>query len=420
VNSSRTADDALPIVAVLYDGGGAAGPTEIVSAAKGQCRVLFVCDYAAAGPRRQRRLIEAAGPTLDVTGARPDSVAEQLCDAGAEGLVTFSEARLTEAARIAELAGLTFHSRDVMRRCTDKEAQRDALAAAGLDHVRYQTVDEADELSIALDKVGLPAVIKPVTGVGSRNTTQVNTLAEGHRALLAIRESGWAGPVIVEELLVGDRSSAGPDWGDYVSVESLVCDDEIRPVCVTGKFPLAKPFRESGVVIPSTLAPADAARAVDLAVAAVRALGVRHGVTHTELKLTAAGPRVIEVNARVGGYVPELLYRSTGFDLIRAALLLALGELPEVPPLVFRTVEFEYFLQPPVEAVELVDLAGIRQARAIEGVHRVDRQLDPGDRIDWRDGTRSHVLIAHGSVASHADATRVCQAIRETIRPRYA
>ncbi|MDG4807555.1 ATP-grasp domain-containing protein [Micromonospora sp. WMMD1120] len=411
--------DPLPTVAVFYDAG-AAGPTEIAAAAEGQCRVLFVCDYAAEEPRRQRRMIEAAGPTLDITGIDDASVAGRLRAAGAAGLVTFSEPRLATTASVAALADLPFHSPETTRRCTDKAAQRDALAAAGLDHVRHQVLAGPDELVIALDKVGLPAVIKPVTGVGSRNTTRVDTLAEGQRALTEIRDAGWSGPVIVEELLVGDPTRAGAGWGDYVSVEALVRGDEIRPVCVTGKFPLAPPFRESGVVIPSTLPPTAQAQAVKLAVAAVRALGIRHGVTHTELKLTAAGPRLIEVNARVGGYVPELLHRSTGFHLIRAALHLALGRLPEVPALDFRTVEFEYFLQPPVEAETLVGLAGLRDARAIEGVLRVDRWLDPGERIDWRDGTRSHVLVAHGSTASHAEALRVCAAIRDAVRPTYA
>jgi len=56
----------------------------------------------------------------------------------------------------------------------------------------------------------------------------------------------------------------------------------------------------------------------DLATAATKALRVRTGFLHTEIKVTPSGPRVIEVNGRLGGGLPNLLQQAAGFDLLRA------------------------------------------------------------------------------------------------------
>jgi len=65
---------------------------------------------------------------------------------------------------------------------------------------------------------------------------------------------------------------------------------------------------------------------LELASTAIEALGVSIGCLHSEIKLTPDGPRVIELNGRIGGGVPEMLLDATGVDLMQIALRLALGE----------------------------------------------------------------------------------------------
>jgi hypothetical protein len=61
------------------------------------------------------------------------------------------------------------------------------------------------------------------------------------------------------------------------------------------------------------------------------ALGFTDGATHTELKLTPAGPRLIEVNGRLGGdLIPYLGLRATGIDPGLAAAAVACGLPPTV------------------------------------------------------------------------------------------
>ena len=125
---------------------------------------------------------------------------------------------------------------------------------------------------------------------------------------------------------------AGAGWGDYVSVESVTSHGHTRHIEITGKFPLAPPLRETGYVVPATLDAATRRSVLDRTTSALAALDVRHGASHVELKLTPAGPHIIEVNGRVGGYVADLVRRSRGYDLVRAALQAALGRPCDEPP----------------------------------------------------------------------------------------
>jgi len=68
---------------------------------------------------------------------------------------------------------------------------------------------------------------------------------------------------------------------------------------------------------------------VDLSVRTVQSFGFRWGVLHVEGKCTSHGPRVIEVNARMGGArIHQMVEAVWGVDLIEAQLRSCLG-LPQ-------------------------------------------------------------------------------------------
>src|SRR5690349_12354441 len=115
---------------------------------------------------------------------------------------------------------------------------------------------------------------------------------------------------------------------------------------------------------PAALPPTTTDAVLELAGSAVAALGVKHGVTHVEIKVTADGPRLIEVNGRLGGYVAALLRRSTRYDLLRQALRIALSQPPEMPDLAFTAVEYVYFVTPAAEAEKLVGIRGLAETAA--------------------------------------------------------
>ncbi|WP_103341283.1 ATP-grasp domain-containing protein [Amycolatopsis sp. CA-126428] len=394
-------------VVVVYDLGSAT-PLEIRSAAGRACEVEFVGDSsrphvaaAADGIRRFAGFTDLAG--LDSDG-RLKAVEALVPD----GVVTFSEYRLVETAEYAAALGLPGHSPETVVLLTDKLAQRRALAA--VSPVRFAGIDDVDA---AVAATGLPAVLKPRRGAGSAGTVRVDTVEELRAAL----PGGSAADHLLEQLLTGDPSVAGADWGDYVSVESVHTPAGSRQVCVTGKFPLDG-FRETGMLLPATLSEADTEAVLSLDAAATAALGLRHGLTHTELKLTPEGPRVIEVNGRLGGYVPGILKQANGIDLVRVALQVALGLEPRWPAPSWTGVTYQYFLTPGEDGV--LDRAdGADELAALPGVRKVDLRARPGDRVERSAGTQAHLGVVHGTAPDHDTLARTARRIAEVFRPVF-
>lgn len=397
----ETHDRNRPLCVVVHDRGSAT-PVGILSAARQWCDVVFLFARHERAPRIDERIPDGVA-RVDIGGLGEDEVCALVADMAPNGVLTFSEWRLGLTARIAAHCGLPYHSTETVRLLTDKFAQRAALDAAGVPSARVRVVRTVAEVVDAAARVGLPAVLKPRNGAGSVDTCRMSTVDECDAVMAEFLADPRAprGDFVLEELLVGDPAAAGPDWGDYVSAESVVSGDEVTTVCLTGKFPLAEPFRETGMVLPATLDETLHEASVRVAEAAVRALGIRHGVTHTELKLTQDGPRVIEVNGRMGGYVSDLLRRATGFDLPRAALAAAVGEPVVVPELRWRRLEIEYFLTPPVGASKLVSWNAPLRARDTPGVRSLELRAEPGAVVDWRLGTEGHLGVVSGSAANH-------------------
>lgn len=404
----------LPRVAVVLDFG-AATPLSVLAAARGLATVMFLCDSDLPYVRGVAAEVGALAATCDITGLSEDEVVGLAEFAALDGIVTFSEQQIVRTARLAARRGLAFHDPDTARALTDKFVQRQRLAEAGVQQTRCRIVSGPAGLHAALDEIGLPAILKPRRGAGSARTCRVGTREE---ALARLRDFG-DGEFVLEEVLAGQPAIAGTDWADYVSVESVTSHGRIGHVEITGKFPLAEPLRETGYVVPSTLGDAARAAVLDVTTDALRALGVTHGVTHTEVKLGVGRPAIIEVNGRVGGYVADLIRRARGFDLIRAALLAALGRGGGVPEGPYRKHTFQLFITPPMAAAGLRSLTGAEELLVHRGIQAVEVFKRPGDRIDWRDGTLAYVGIVHGAGADHQDVLRLVELSHRTLRITY-
>jgi hypothetical protein len=227
----------------------------------------------------------------------------------------------------------------------------------------------------------------------------------------------------LEEYL-GDRDEpVDPRFADYLSVESVVSAGKVTHIGITGRMPVAPPFRETGFFLPAA-PPADVRDAV-LAVAtdAARAVGVQAGTLHTEIKLTPDGPRVIEVNGRPGGSVPRMTQSVAGWDVIAVAMRLALGEdvtVEPLPPASEGRVGFQFLLQPPPHARRVEALDGLEAIRGLGGVDEIFVNRGAGAAIDWRLGTNEFVLKLDGMVDGVDAVARLYARAEELLDVHYA
>ncbi len=180
----------------------------------------------------------------------------------------------------------------------DKQAAKAAFAAAGLPVARGRLVDMA-ELEAA-DPVPLPYVVKPLN---EGSSVGVEILFEGNnrRAELA-RQWTFGRQAMVEEYVPGRELTVGVMGDRALAVTEIAS--------AAGFYDYEAKYADGGSrhTVPAALHPEAYARAMDVALAAHRALGCR-GATRADLRYddTLSGPSgepgrlvLLEVNTQPG------------------------------------------------------------------------------------------------------------------------
>ncbi|QFU91055.1 ATP-grasp domain-containing protein [Amycolatopsis sp. YIM 10] len=218
----------------------------------------------------------------------------------------FGEFDQDRAAAIATGLGLRFHSPEVIRNVYDKAAMRERLRAAGVEDLPSATITSSDDLVRFARVQGFPLIVKPRSGTGSAGVVKV-TDADG----LAL--AGCA-DLVAEPFLDGEE----------ISVEAFSENGVHRIVGITRKV-IDGNFVELGHDVREATGADAPVR--EYVAAVLTALGLENGPSHTELILTAAGPKIVETHSRAGGdRIPQLLHAATGIDLVELAVRQVFGE----------------------------------------------------------------------------------------------
>ncbi|MFJ1742499.1 ATP-grasp domain-containing protein [Streptomyces microflavus] len=284
-------------------------------------------------------LIAAAAPTwerphlIDFEIADP-SDQEALTAAGkalaarhpVAGVMTWTEWHLVPAARLARDLGLPSNLPVVMRACRDKALSRSHFRHHAVPSAKSISITTTTEAAAAAARIGYPVVLKPAAQAGSSGVIRADHPIELAAAYeIAARASGTgveSTQILVEEYLDGPE----------VSVECATHRGSTTVVAVTRKSLGPAPFFEETAHMVEADDPL-LATVAPVAKAALRAVGITTGISHVEMRLTAAGPRLIEVNARLGGdLIGHLVQLATGVDLARAAADIACGRAPDLTP----------------------------------------------------------------------------------------
>lgn len=371
------------------------------------CRIVWVVGWSPTEP--PIRMLSRFGEVVDVTGMEHTEAVDVLANLRLDGVVVFSDPPITLAAGVAARLGLPFHSPQTARLLTDKMAQRTALRDAGLPVPAFVAIRSGERAT----GVTFPAVLKPRSGAASRDTFQVNS-AEEVAAALAVCDPHEE--FILEEWLA-DRDAQPGLASNIVSVESVTREGVIEHLIVTGRFPFAPPFRETGLFMPSDLDRADKEAVTALAGRAIEAMGVPHGLLHTEIKMTPDGPRIVEINGRIGGSVDQLMRRIGGPSLNAWAVQLALGmEVGPVPVFPPSPVAFFHQVQAPQLATGVESIEGLEELVALHGVGEVQVQKPPGSALDFKKGSvDEYVVKIDGLADSYGELADLNQQIASTL-----
>lgn len=365
---------------------GSVSPSEFAIAAESRGHdVIFLVNPQDVEARGYLRMLAAFGEVI----ARDDhELLHWEFPTSVAGVVAFTDERLPFAYALARRLGLIGNDPKISGLVTNKREQRSLLNAAGVGFCPTVNLSPSVPWSSAFDEC-LPGVLKPAAGAGSRDTYFVDT-AEDVVSLLAKFSPGEE--FVLERRIEGPGNSPGSDWlADYISVESFIVDGDVSHIGLTGRLPLAEPARERGLVFPFSMTPALDDEARRVAEEAIRALGISHGWTHTEMKFDGAGFIPIEVNARLGGGLASLMPRAGVIDPVGLAIDLALGIQPE-PPRPAAAVAAHIYVQPPQTASGYHQGPHPRELRRLPGVYRADASRAPGASLDWRTGSSGRIF----------------------------
>lgn len=210
-------------------------------------------------------------------------------------------------------------------------------AAASIPTAAYAHVTDEAAGVAALDRFGLPVVIKADGLAAGKGVVIAETRAEAEAALADMfgGSFGAAGAeVVIEEFLTGEEASlfALTDGETIVSIGSAqdhkrVGEGDTGPN--TGGMGAYSPAR---VLTPELEAQAMA----EIVAPTVRALAEAgtpySGVLYAGLMLTAGGPSLIEYNVRFGDPECQVLMMRLEEDLLDLLLAVAEGRLGTIPP----------------------------------------------------------------------------------------
>ncbi|WP_445166067.1 ATP-grasp domain-containing protein [Mycolicibacterium sp. Dal123E01] len=281
---------------------------------------------------------------------------------------------MTTANLLSHALGLPHHVDSLMLARRDKAAMNAALRDAGLPSAHTVKVQGGDDIDSALEEFTLPVIVKPVDSAGgdgcvvcwqASDVAAAVEAALGQRNLLGIKNS---------EMLIQDYLDGQQFIVNTVSIggRHLVSDvHTVRVDRVGGRSVM----RHSLLV---TEMDASATLMVQFTLRCLDAVGIREGAAHTEVRLTAEGPRLIEVNARImGASLEPSLYRTalgyTQADLVAERFtnpdaFVARFDSPYAPHAAMA-MAFLYVSEPGT----VVSSPGLDLVRTLPGLHSMEK-----------------------------------------------
>ncbi|WP_339073358.1 acetyl-CoA carboxylase biotin carboxylase subunit family protein [Sinorhizobium meliloti] len=279
-----------------------------------------------------------------------------------------------------------------IERCCDKFTQRQLLEKAGIPIPAYRLAATAWELESAAAEIGLPVILKPAYGCGSRGVRLCRTIDElhEHTTYLLGGEHNWSSSpkILVEEFADGQHYSANIMGNEVVSIAAAGFGPPPHFV-----------FREFS--LPARLTDDEYKRVADILLSCLPALGLGWGPTNVELRWTKRGPVVIEVNPRLGGTPdPQMVHLAYGVDLITEHVKLATGGEWNVRRRHSHTAAARILV--PDRDGTLDWVGDLSRATAVSGISEVKLYVESETPIVRKGDTRD--WIGHVIAASHSGA----------------
>jgi isopentenyl diphosphate isomerase/L-lactate dehydrogenase-like FMN-dependent dehydrogenase/biotin carboxylase len=244
--------------------------------------------------------------------------------------------------------------------------------------------------------LGFPLVIKPSDNMGARGVIKIENANQISDAFKFAKSASPSGDLIIEQFMEGPE----------LSIDAIVYNGEITITGVADRIIDFPPnFVELGHNMPSALPQGMIDDAINVMKQGIHALGITIGAAKGDIKVTKNGAMIGELAARLsGGFMSAYTYPlSSGVDLMKAAIEVALGQEPGNLEPIFNRVAIEraVICKPGI----VKNISGLEEALKVPGIEGIFLNIKEGDLVVM---PRSNVeksgnIIASGNTLKEAE-----------------
>ena len=301
-----------------------------------------------------------------------------------DGIMTLaSDMPMQAVATVCEELGLIGITPQTALNATNKAEMRMCFKAHDVPIPEFYIVSELDEFMEATKHFTTKFIIKPADNSGNRGVKLITDIADEKVLIQAFNYSkkySRDGRVLLEEYMEGDEFSV-----ETMSTQPTMFAEDIKM------------------------------RIAEVAKAGIKALGIDHGPSHTEIKLTSTGPKIVEIGARLGGdcITTHLVPLSTGINMVEANIRIALGEYTDLKSGFNRGAAIR-FIQSSVGVIK--SIKGIDAVKKDPNVIEFVLLKRAGDKISEMRNSLGRIgyIITQGN--TREEAVRFCEQAVEKIQ----
>ena len=291
------------------------------------------------------------------------------------GVIPVNDYGVPTAAFVASQMKLPAISEETARLSTDKAAMRKKWIESGIPCPCVEIGTTTTEIRDAINKVGIPCILKPAHGYGgaSRGVIVIREEKEIEYAIKFSHKFYKDKTTLVETFIEAETEH---------SVEVLVYNGKVYVLAVADKIKTPLPYRvDKNVLYPTILSGEKLNSLKNIVKESVLSLGIHIGPAHVELASTSDGFVLFELGARSGGGgTPEpIVPYVTGIKQFVEIVRILSGDEPgDLIPR--KNYACNYHFITPREG-KVKSIKGVEDIKKMKGVLDFDFFKKPGDEI---------------------------------------
>ncbi len=377
--------------------GGGLLQTPAIDTAKKMGYQVIVTDYNADAIGMKHADIPIVMSTRDIQGSV--RIAKQQNEitpiSGVLTVGTDASQTVAAVANALNLPGIRFEDAEA---ATNKLKMRMRFKENNVPSPAFLPVWSLSDAKKACKILGFPLVLKPSDNMGARGVIKIENATQIADAFKFSKNASPSGDLIIEQFMEGPE----------LSIDAIVYNGEITITGVADRIiDLPPNFVEMGHNMPSALPESNLKDAIDVMKQGIKALGITIGAAKGDIKVTKKGAMIGELAARLsGGFMSAYTYPlSSGVDLMKAVIEVALGQEPGNLEPVFNRVSIERAIICKPGTVKKI--SGLEEALKVPGIEAIFLNIKEGDIVVMPTSNveKSGNIIAVGDTLAEAEAS---------------